>query len=141
MYTLPQEIEVWYIIPAIRRELSKCMIRDYKVTYENVGLMLGISKAAVSQYLKGKRASKIKLHVRAMDEVCKSCGKLVKNKSDAVNEIGKILKFIREKNLHCEVCGEVVDGVHKDCVEIKANYENEGDYAKNRKAVNPTKIA
>ena len=124
MYTLPQEIEVWYIIPAIRRELSKCLIKDYGVTYEKVGNMLGISKAAVSQYLKNKRAARIRLHLKVHDEVCKSCSKLENGKSDAVKEISKILKFIREKELHCEVCGDFVDGVHQDCEEVKANYQD-----------------
>src|SRR3989344_4941180 len=105
MYTLPQEIEVWYIIPAIRRELSKCMIRDYGVTYGKVGAILGISKAAVSQYLNGKRDSKIKLHPKAHDEVCKACGRLSKEKSTSVKEISTILKFVRENSLHCGVCG------------------------------------
>jgi len=26
---MPQEIEVWYTIPALRRELTKSMIEDY----------------------------------------------------------------------------------------------------------------
>ena len=122
MYTLPQEIEVWYIIPAIRRELSKCMIKNHGVTYEKVGRSLGISKAAVSQYLKKKRAAKIKLHERVSVEVCKSCDKIVAGKSNAVREITKILKFIRERGLHCEVCGQTAEGEHKDCVEVRADY-------------------
>ncbi len=127
MYTLPQEIEVWYIIPAIRRELSKCFIRDYKITYEKVGGILGISKAAISQYLKNKRAAKIRLHPKAQAEICKSCKKIVNKKSDSVREITKILRFIRRKNLHCEVCGEVVidNKNHEDCVQIIAKYEEE----------------
>ena len=119
MYTLPQEIEVWYIIPAIRRELSKCMVKDYEVTYERVGSILGISKAAVSQYLNGKRASKIKLHPKVHDEVCKACGRLSKDKSSSVKEISTILKFIMEKSLHCEVCGEMIEGSHK-CKEFRS---------------------
>ena len=26
---LPQEIEMWYLIPALRRELTKIMVKDY----------------------------------------------------------------------------------------------------------------
>jgi predicted transcriptional regulator len=121
MYTLPQEIEVWYIIPAIRRELSKCMINKYKLTYEKTGKILGISKAAVSQYLKHKRATKIKLHDKALKEVCNSCEKLSVEKSDAVREISRILKYIRQNKLHCEVCGECVDGKFHDCKEVKVD--------------------
>tara|TARA_Y100000310_G_scaffold345811_1_gene470322 strand:- start:8037 stop:8414 length:378 start_codon:yes stop_codon:yes gene_type:complete len=125
MYTLPQEVEVWYIIPALRRELSKCMIKDYKVTYEKVGQILGISKAAISQYLKKKRAARIKLHPKVSSEVCKSCEKIVKGKSDSVKEITRILKFIREKELHCDVCGEMVNGELHNCKQVVAKYEKD----------------
>lgn len=122
MYTLPQEIEVWYIIPAIRRDLSKCLIKKYGLSYEKVGKILGISKAAISQYLKNKRAAKIRLHELVEEEICKSCSKITKNKSNSVIEIQKILEFIKKKKLHCEVCGKMIDGKLHDCKQIIPNY-------------------
>jgi len=119
MYTLPQEIEVWYIIPAIRKELATCMITHHKLSYEKVGNILGISKAAISQYVKKKRAAKIKLHKEALKQVGPSCDRLIDKKSNAVAEITGILDFIRKNNLPCEVCGEIRDGVLEDCTEIK----------------------
>jgi uncharacterized protein len=122
MYTLPQEIEVWYVIPAIRKELSICLIKNHNMTYEKVGNKLGITKAAVSQYIKNKRAAKIKLHPHAKDEVCISCDKIVKNKSHATKEIMRILEVIKSKNLACEVCDKNLRGVLDDCKEIRINY-------------------
>ncbi|MEX0920126.1 MAG: hypothetical protein WDZ69_00915 [Candidatus Pacearchaeota archaeon] len=119
MYTLPQEIETWYIIPAIRREISISLSKDYGVSYQNIGVLLGISKAAVSQYLRKKRASKIKLHPKAMDQVKKSADKLFHGKSDSLREITKILNLIKKKKLHCEICGKMINGVLHDCKEIK----------------------
>jgi len=125
MYTLPQEIEVWYIIPAIRREMSKCLIKEHNITYEKVGGILGISKAAISQYLKKKRAAKIKLHPKSQDEISKSCLRIVKGKSNSVTEITKILKHIRQKKLHCEVCGRMVEGELHDCRQVIAKYNED----------------
>ncbi len=122
MYTLPQEIEVWYIIPAIRRELSKDLIRNHGVTYEKTGKLLGLTKSAISQYLSNKRARKIKLHPRAEREVLKSAEKIVSGRTDAVIEIQKILKFIQKKGLHCEVCGNVVDGKLHNCRQVIPRY-------------------
>jgi len=119
MYTLPQEIEVWYIIPAIRRELARCFVKDHKITYKEVGEMLGLTKASISQYLAGKRASKIKLHKKALKEVCKSCELLVAKKRYTNIEIIRILKFIRDENLPCEVCDKKTQGVLEDCKEIR----------------------
>jgi predicted transcriptional regulator len=118
MYTLPQEIEVWYVIPAIRKELAKCMIKTHRITYEKVGKELGISKAAISQYLGNKRAGKISLPPEAIREVCRGCQKIVDGKSKAVTEIQRVLKFIREKHLPCKICGKIKDGVMEDCKEI-----------------------
>ena len=60
MYSLPQEIEVWYIIPAIRRELTKILIKQYNLKQKKVAMLLGISEAAISQYLSNKRGQEIK---------------------------------------------------------------------------------
>lgn len=119
MYSLPQEIEVWYIIPAIRRELAKCFVKDYKITYEKVGKFLGLTKSAVSQYLNNKRASKIKLHKKALKEVGKSCELIVSQEKHTNIEIIRILKFIRDKNLPCEICDKKTRGVLEDCKEIR----------------------
>jgi hypothetical protein len=119
MRTLPQEIEVWYIIPAIRRELAKCMVEKRKLTYEKAGRILGISKAAISQYLNNKRASRVKLHDKAKREICKSCEKLSKDKSNAVTEITKILETIRKKQWYGSVCKKMINDELQDCKEIR----------------------
>lgn len=119
MFTLPQEIEVWYIIPAIRREMAICLSNDYKISYDKIGCILGISKAAISQYIGRKRAARIKLHPKAMSRICTSCKRISLGKSNAVKEISEILDFIRRNKLHCEVCGKLIDGKLHDCKEIK----------------------
>ena len=48
---MPQEIEVWYIIPAVRRELAKSMVK-IGLKQKQIAVTLGITEAAVSQYLK-----------------------------------------------------------------------------------------
>jgi len=124
MHILPQEIEVWYVIPAIRRNISLCLIKDYKISYEKIGKLLGISKAAISQYARNKRASKIKLHEKATGQIMVSCKRLANGESDAVTEIKKILSYIRDKKLPCEVCGKMDEGILKDCKEVYV----EGNY-------------
>lgn len=119
MHTLPQEIEVWYIIPAIRREMAMCFSREHEISYDNIASMMGLTKAAISQYIAGKRVERIKMHPKALEEVKISCNKIVKNKSTATNEILRILEIIKKKKLHCEMCGEMIDGVLHNCKEIR----------------------
>jgi len=104
MYLLPQEIEVWYIIPAIRKELAKLLTKKYEMSYEQAGALLGISKAAVSQYLSNKRANKIKLPPEVKKEVAKSAKIIAKNPKTALGEMQRLLKYMKDKKCSCEVC-------------------------------------
>jgi len=122
MYSLPQEIEVWYIIPAVRRELARILTQEYGLSYDKTGNALGISKAAISQYQKNKRASKVKLNDKVLKEIEKSAKKINKNKEITVKEILRVLKFMRDKNLPFEFCkGGPHD--HEECVEVAVTYE------------------
>ena len=55
----PQEIEVFYILPALRRELAVSLKSAGKSQKAIAGL-LGVTEAAVSQYFSSKRASQVK---------------------------------------------------------------------------------
>ena len=101
---LPQEIEVWYIIPAVRKELAKLLTKEYALSYEKTGNILGISKAAISQYLSNKRANKIKLSAEVKKEISKSADLIHDNPKSALSEMQRILKFMKEKNCSCDVC-------------------------------------
>jgi uncharacterized protein len=115
MYSLPQEIEVWYIIPAIRRELSRILTGKYDMTFERAGGLLGVSKAAISQYLKNKRASKFKIPPEVKKEIEKSAEIISVKNNSALNEIQRILKFIRENNVGCKVCKKYNPEITKFC--------------------------
>lgn len=135
MHFLPQEIEVWYIIPALRREIAKCLIKEYGLSYEKTGEILGVTKAAVSQYVKGKRAAKIVLPKELSSAILKSCEQLVNEKSNAIAETMQLLEYIKQKNLGCEVCGKLKEGILDDCKEIKfkeGNYYSFGQFPKTK---------
>jgi len=104
MYSLPQEVEVWYIIPAVRKELAKQLTQKYNLSYEKAGLILGISKAAISQYLSNKRANKIKLSSEVKKSIKKSAEIINENPKLALIEMQKILKFMKDKKCSCNVC-------------------------------------
>ena len=61
MLQTPQEITVWYILPAIRRELAKAMLTK-NLKQKQVAKLLGITEAAVSQYLRSKRAKQVEFN-------------------------------------------------------------------------------
>ena len=55
----PQEIEVLYILPAIRRELTIEM-KKIGLEQKKIAEYLCVTEAAVSQYLNSKRASQLR---------------------------------------------------------------------------------
>lgn len=126
IHTLPQEIEVWYVIPAIRRELSRLLTKEHGLSYDKAANILGISKAAISQYSKNKRASQTILNKKVLKELEKSAKRVTKDKEKTVREILRILKFMRDKKVSFEYCkGGKHD--HKDCKEITIAYEQYWD--------------
>ena len=115
MYSLPQEIEVWYIIPAIRKELAKLLTEIHGLSYEKAGTRLGISKAAVSQYLSNKRANKIQLSDEVKTEIFKAASRINENDKAALVEIQRILVFMKENKSSCAVCKKYNKGVLDYC--------------------------
>jgi len=117
MYSLPQEIEFWYIIPAIRREFAKILTKKYKLTLEKTGGILGVSKAAISQYLNKKRAGLVKIPAEIKNEMESSAELMVRDNKIAVREIIRILTLIKKVKCACGVCKKYNRGILKLCEE------------------------
>ena len=99
---LPQEIEVWYILPAIRAEMAKCLAAK-GLRHKDVARLLGITESAISQYLKGERANKIKLSKKIISEIENSCEKIADNRNCAQREIQYICSLLRKHGTLCEM--------------------------------------
>jgi len=112
---LPQEIEVWYIIPAIRRELSQILVKKYKLNYDKVAKLLGVSKAAISQYLHKKRAAEIKFPAKIKKEIEKGAANIMKDKRVMIKEITKLIYKIKKEGIACQACKKYNKEVLKIC--------------------------
>jgi len=95
---LRQEIEVWYIIPAIRREIAKAMKK--KVKQKDIANMLGVTDAAVSQYLSAKRASQVRFSQNIKNEINKSVERITDG-TNAISEIQKLCRLCHEDGVCC----------------------------------------
>ncbi len=109
---LPQEIEVWYIIPAIRRELAKAMLKK-GMSQRDVARKLGVTDAAVSQYLRSKRASEVRFDSATRKEICKSAERLIRN-GNAMEELQCMVRFCRNKGLVCSI-GKRLGNAPRQC--------------------------
>ena len=99
---MPQELEVWYLIPALRRELAKIFIKEYGLKQKDAAECLGITEAAISQYLKSKRGNEIKFSEKAMKEIKDSAREVMENKSDIMNNIYALCVSLRKSKAMCD---------------------------------------
>ncbi|MFH0979132.1 MAG: transcriptional regulator [Candidatus Woesearchaeota archaeon] len=111
---MPQEIEVWDILPAIRREFAKIMLKDYKLSQKKIATLLHITEPAVSQYLKSKRAKQLVFSRKVLKEVEKSAGNIIEEKKGVLEETQRICKLTEVKMMVCGI--HMKSGqVPKDC--------------------------
>jgi len=98
---MPQEIEVWYLIPAIRRELAKAMLKEGQ-TQKAIAKSLGVTEPAVSQYMKSKRAAEVRFSSDVSIEI-KEAAKRVSVGGNVIAEMQKICVMCRADQTLCKL--------------------------------------
>jgi uncharacterized protein len=103
---LPQEIEVRYIIPAIRGKLAHVLVEEKGVSQKAASKILGLTEAAISQYLNHKRGNEVMFSESVIDEIRTSAEKirnLKSNKGEVVAEIYRISHLTNVKHIMCDM--------------------------------------
>jgi uncharacterized protein len=113
MKYMPQELEVWYIIPAIRRELAKEMAKT-GMMQKDIAKLLGLTEPAVSQYLKSKRAKEIKFDRKIQELIDQAAQNIIKDDKKMIFEIQAICEKVRKSGFLCKIACKYHD-VQKDC--------------------------
>jgi predicted transcriptional regulator len=115
MKYMPQEIEVWYVIPAIRRELAKEMARS-KLKQKDIAKLLGLTEPAVSQYLKSKRAKDIKFEKIIQSRINVAAHNIMKDNKNMIFEIQDICEKVRKSGSLCKIACKYHDLQENCCV-------------------------
>jgi uncharacterized protein len=103
MSVLPQEIQVWYVLPALRRELAVSLIQMHSLSQKKVAIILGISEGAVSQYLNQKRGINVKFNKGVQSEIEKSAAKVAKDNNLAMEELVRLSSLDDVKKTVCQL--------------------------------------
>ncbi|MFW9793944.1 MAG: transcriptional regulator [Candidatus Thorarchaeota archaeon] len=144
-WMMPQEVEVWYVLPAIRRELAKVMktkvvqranedgeMKDHKVTQKEIARMLGVTEPAITQYLlkkKGQRSrgDQVSLPDNILKEIDKSADAMIAEYEKArlseiedifevmTKEINRIIKTMRDAGVMCDIHREFCAHAEDPC--------------------------
>ena len=108
---LPSEIEAKSLIPAVRAILAKKLIKDYSLKEEDVAKVLGITQAAVSNYVRGTRGDvelitkleSVREVMRMIDDIAKD---LSTNKAYTPSTLAKFVglcNYMRYTLIICDV--------------------------------------
>lgn len=98
----PQEIEVFYVLPALRRDLTLWMKKQGK-SQKQIAKLLGVTEPAISQYVKSKRASAVKFSKSLGGEIKKSAG-MINDRQSMVSEVQRLLRLARNEKVVCRFC-------------------------------------
>tara|TARA_Y100000310_G_scaffold75921_1_gene72322 strand:- start:581 stop:970 length:390 start_codon:yes stop_codon:yes gene_type:complete len=115
MKLMPQEVEVWYLIPAIRRELTKCFIGSYDFSQKKVSEVLGITESAVSQYLKEKRGGALKFSKNEMEKITKSADRIVNDSQNARKYLFELSQELRGTESLCKLHCKHDSSIERNC--------------------------
>jgi len=110
----PQEIEVWYILPVIRRELAFAMKRK-GLTGKRIADLLGVSAAAVSHYFSNKRAKEIALKEKIKEHINDMAEEIIKQPVMIIPYTQAILKMFWDDGIVCDLHKEHCEDLPEDC--------------------------
>ena len=98
---LPQELETFYVIPALRRQLALAM-DGAGMKQKDIAAILGVNTSAISQYKSKKRGEKVQLNPEIVQQIKNSATK-VKDQLSYVRETQRLLHLIRTSGMLCQI--------------------------------------
>ncbi len=89
--TFPCEIISWHVLPAVRREITSYLVNEKKVPRKIVAKKLGLTEAAICQYLKHKRGGTHKFNEKDLGKI-KEMAEMVVNSEKGFDKMCVICK-------------------------------------------------
>ena len=124
---LPAEIESKTLIPALRAILAKKLAEDHNVREEEISKMLGVTQAAVSNYIRGTRGDPALIaKLLSEEQVSNLINELTENLSSdmaytpsSLSKFIGLCNYIKSSLLICEIHhnleSDIDEKVCKEC--------------------------
>jgi len=110
----PQEIEVWYVLPAIRKKIALKLVES-GMSQKAVAELMGITPAAVNQYKSKKRAKEDIFDAELEKELQSSVKRILSDKELLSKEIIRLDNLIKQKGIICKIYQDIcILGKEKD---------------------------
>lgn len=115
MKLMPQEVELWYIYPSLRKEIANIMVKNHGLKQKEVAEKLGVTKAAVSNYVNEKRSKKNLFDESFKSKIEDSVRNIVEKDVNSAKEIQFLLNGIRKDKTICDIHRMFDNQVPKKC--------------------------
>lgn len=112
---MPQEIEVWYLIPALRKEIAKILINKKKMKQKDVALILGVTEAAISQYISSKRANEIKFPKEDLVLIEETSNIIFLDRNNSMEHLSNLSKKLMGSKTICDLHRRYDPSIKKKC--------------------------
>lgn len=113
--SMPQEIEVWYILPALRKELAKIFVTEYHLSQKETAQMLGLTESAISQYLNEKRATEVSFSQEDLGKIKETAKKIIRDKENLLKYLYDISMRFRGSKVICDIHRRHDKSLPEDC--------------------------
>ena len=110
---MPQEIEVWYLIPYLRKKIS-IILAQKGVKQKEIAKIFGISEAAITNYIKEKRGSKVTLPSDSIKAIEKAADKIIKGE-DSTKTLYELCEKFRNSKELCKIHRKFDKSVPEKC--------------------------
>jgi|SRR3989344_2783426 len=109
----PQEVEVFYLLPAIRRDMA-IALKQAGQDQKHIAKILGVSEPSVSHYFNLKRGADVVFSEEVKKEIKKSV-ETIKTPQDTIKATQKLLRLIHSHKQVCQVCKDLNKSISKTC--------------------------
>lgn len=102
----PQELEAYYVLPALRRTMAEVMKNELGIQQYKIAAILGVTEAAVSQYINKSRAQQVIFGEKMLEEIRESAKRLTMDNTEEdifMLEMQKLLVICRETGSLCKI--------------------------------------
>lgn len=108
---LPAEIETKTLIPALRAILAKKLMDKYNIQEEDISKMLGVTQAAISNYIRGTRGNpelitkllSIKEVSEMIDEIASNLSTNMAYTPASLSKFIGLCNYIKSSLLICDI--------------------------------------
>jgi len=124
---LPAEIESKTLIPALRAIIAKTLAEKHQVREEIISKMLGVTQAAISNYIRGTRGDpelikKLLLEKQISEMIDDICDNLASDKAYTPSSLSKFIglcNYIKSSLLICDIHhnleSDIDEAICKEC--------------------------